>query len=96
MVKVYAVALALGFIALIVVVMGGALAENLGRTDPGERIGPSGRAVIGAVTGFGIGGMGAEFSPLDFSWQVAFLIAVLAAALGIGWVRYSDRRGVES
>jgi len=91
MIKVYSIALALGFIALLVIILGGALAENLGREDrdPGVRIGPVGKMVVGAVIGFGMGGMSAEFSPLDLSWQVSLLIAIGAAIVSGLWVRYS-------
>lgn len=94
MVKVYSVALALGVVALIVVLFGGALAENLGRVerDPGERLGLGGKSAIGALIGFGMGGLSAEFSPLDLSWPVALLISVGAALLSVFWVRYAVRR----
>jgi hypothetical protein len=91
MVVVYAFSLALGFVALLVIVMGGTLTENLGRDDrdPGVRIGQRGRFVVGGVLGFGIGGMAAEFSPLDFTWPIALVAACLAALLGLLWVRYA-------
>lgn len=91
MVVVYAVSLGVGFVALLVLVMGGTLAENLGREDrdPGVRIGHRGRLVVGGVLGFGIGGMAAEFSPLDFTWPVALVIACVAAFVGVLWVRYA-------
>ena len=91
MVVVYAFSLALGFVALLVIVMGGTLAENLGRAnrDPGVRLGRRGRLMVGGVLGFGIGGMAAEFSPLDFTWPVALVIACAAAFLGVLWVRYA-------
>lgn len=93
MVKVYAVALAAGIIGLLVVILGGALAENLGRADkdPGERFGTTGKAVVGALVGFGMGGMSAEFSPLDFTWPVSLAIAGVAAVLSVFWVRYAVR-----
>lgn len=93
MIKVYAVLLVLGFIAILIIVMGGALAENLGRSDrdPGEVIGDKGRSVVGSVLGFSMGGMAAEFSPLDFSWQVALIIALVAGVIGALWVRYATR-----
>jgi len=89
MVKVYAVALALGVVGLIVFILGGAFAENVGREDrdPGVRFGLKGKVTVGAVVGFGMGGMSAEFSPLDLSWPVALAIAVAAAALSAYWVR---------
>lgn len=94
MVKVYAITLVLGIVGLLVVVMGGAFAENVGHPerDPGERIGLRGKAIIGAMVGFGMGGMSAEFSPLDISWQVALLLAIAAAGLSALWVRYSVRQ----
>lgn len=98
MVVVYASSLALGFISLLVVVMGGTLAENLGRgdRDPGERIGSGGRLITGGVLGFGIGGMAAEFSPLDFAWPVGLVIAFAGALLGLLWVRYATGSGTRS
>jgi hypothetical protein len=94
MIKVYAVALTIGVIGLIVVILGGALAENLGRPDrdPGARLGDRGRMGLGGLLGFGMGGMASEFSPLGFGWQVSLLIAMGAAAVSAFWVRYSLRR----
>lgn len=94
MVKVYAVALGVGVVALIVVLFGGALAENLGRAerDPGERLGAPGKSAIGALVGFGMGGLSAEFSPLDLVWPVSLLISVAAALLSVLWVRYAVRQ----
>ncbi len=95
MVVFYATSLAVGFLALLLILMGGTLAENLGREnrDPGVRIGQSGRLVVGGVLGFGIGGMAAEFSPLDLSWPVALVAALVAAFLGVLWVRYATGMG---
>lgn len=91
MVKVYAVALALGVVALLVVLFGGALAENLGRAerDPGEWLGVNGKSAIGGIIGFGMGGLSAEFSPLDFGWPVALAISAAAALISVIWVRYA-------
>lgn len=91
MIKVYAVCLALGILGLIVAIFGSAIAENLDRPDldPGERFGVTGKAVVGALAGFGMGGMSAEFSPLDLSWQVSLVIALVAAGLSIYWIRYA-------
>jgi hypothetical protein len=91
MVVVYAFSLTVGFVALLMIVMGGTLAENLEREnrDPGVRMGQRGRLLVGGVLGFGIGGMAAEFSPLDFTWAVALVIACVAAFLGMLWVRYA-------
>lgn len=91
MVKVYAVVLVLGIVGLLVYILGGTLAENLGREEggPDARFGLDGKLAVGAAIGFGMGGMSAEFSPLDLSWPVALLIALVAAALSVLWVRYS-------
>jgi hypothetical protein len=98
MVIVYSVMLALGFVALLVIVMGGTLAENLGREDrdPGSRIGARGRLLVGGVLGFGIGGMAAEFSPLNFNWPVALAIAVVAGSVGAFWVKYATGNSAQS
>ncbi len=90
-VKVYAVILVIGIVGLVVLLLGGALAENTGHSarDPGVRIGLGGKSLIGAAIGFGMGGMSAEFSPLDLSWQIALLIALIAAVLSVVWVRYA-------
>jgi hypothetical protein len=49
---------------------------------------------VGALIGFGMGGMSAEFSPIDLSWQVCLLIAAAAALLSVFWVRYATRTEV--
>lgn len=91
MVKVYAIVLAVGIVALLALILGGAFASNTGHEDrdPGERFGLAGKMGVGAALGFGMGGMSAEFSPLDLSWPVALLIAVVAALLSMFWVRYA-------
>jgi hypothetical protein len=91
MIKFYAVSLALGVLGLIMAIFGGALAENLGRPgwDPGERFGLRGKQVVGALAGFGMGGMSAEYSPLDLVWPASLAIALVAAGLSIYWVRYA-------
>lgn len=93
MVKVYAITLAIGFVGMLVLIFGGALAENLGKPhrDPGERFGTAGKVVAGTLIGFGMGGMSAEFSPLDLTWGVALVIAVIAAVLSALWVRFAVR-----
>lgn len=93
MVKIYGVLLALGSLSLLIVIFGGTLAENLGRPDkdPNLLLGNRGRIVFGGILGFSMGGMAAEFSPLDFSWPVALLIASGAAALGAIWVGYASK-----
>ena len=93
MVTVYAIALTVGVLALLWIILGGALAENLGRAekDPGTRLGLTGKSVVGAVSGFGMGGMAAEFSPLGFSTLVSALLAVAGALAGFAGVRYMAR-----
>ena len=90
-VKVYAVSLVIGVVGLLVVVLGGAFAENVGREerDPGRLIGVRGKSIVGGLVGFGMGGMSAEFSPLDFSWPIAFVLALVALVGSIFWVRYA-------
>lgn len=94
MIKVYAISLVLGIVGIIVAIFGGALAENLGRPDmdPGSRFGLTPKTTVGALAGFGMGGMSAEFSPLDFRWEVSLLVALIAALLAVVWVRYSVTR----
>lgn len=86
MVKVYAVVLVLGVVALLAWIVARALAVNVDRPgiDPEERFGTSGRRVVAAMVGFGMGGMSAEFSPLDLTWPVALLLALMAGS-GLAW-----------
>jgi hypothetical protein len=53
------------------------------------RFGLRAKEIVGATIGFGMGGMSAEFSPLELSWQLSLLIALGAAALSVFWVRYA-------
>jgi hypothetical protein len=93
MVKFYSVALVLGVIGLIVVILGGTFAENVGREDrdPGRRIGRGGRATIAGLVGFGMAGISAEFSTLDLGWPAALGVAIAGAAAGALWAWYSSR-----
>jgi glucose uptake protein GlcU len=93
MVKFYSIALALGVIGLVVVILGGAFAENVDREerDPGRQIGRGGRAAIGALVGFGMAGLSAEFSTLDLTWQIALLVAAVGAVAGAFWAWYASR-----
>ena len=47
--------------------------------------------VIGALVGFGMGGLSAEFAPQDFTWQVALVLGVLGGVGAALWVRYASR-----
>ena len=93
MVKVYAVVLAIGFLGLVAILFSGTLAENTSspKRDLNQRIGPKGRSLVGLILGFGMGGMAAEFSPLDLSWQVALALAGVGGLVGLAWVRFSER-----
>ncbi len=89
MVKVYAVALVVGISALIAWIFSVYLGNERPQLDPDRRFGLRGRRLVAALVGFGIAGMSAEFSPRDFSWPLALLLAVLgagAAAWYAGWV----------
>ncbi len=94
MITVYAISLAIGFVGLLLAVFGAALAENMHRPnlDIFEKLGPKSQRVVGAVAGFGMGGMAAEFSPVGFGTGVSLLIALGAAALAIFWVRYATEQ----
>lgn len=93
MIKVYAVLLSLGVIGLVVVIFVGARPPPSGEgSDQGRMSGDVSKTTLAAVLGFGMGGMSAEFSPLGLTWQVSLVVAVLAAAASVLWVRYSLRR----
>jgi hypothetical protein len=91
MVQVYAVVLAIGVLSLIWWLFSATMAESAGRAawDPATRFGSRGKLAIGAMIGFGMGGLSAEFAPIDLEWPVALAIAVVAALLSIYWVRYA-------
>jgi glucose uptake protein GlcU len=95
MVKIYSIALALGFVGLLVVILGGAFADNLGREkdDPSRSLGVIGRSVIGGLVGFGMAGLSAEFSTFDLTWQAALVVAALGALVGALWAGYASREG---
>lgn len=100
MVKVYAVVLALGVVALLGWIMSHAFASNVGRPslDPEERFGVPGRRAVAALVGFGMAGMSAEFSPRDIAWPLAVLLALAgagAAAWYAGWVDSGEGAGAE-
>ena len=94
MIKVYAVVLVLGILALISWIFLNVLAGNLRRPslDPEERLGVPGRRVVAGAVGLGMAGMSAEYSPLDLSWPVALVMAVAGAA-GAAW--YAGKVGLD-
>lgn len=92
MVKVYAIVLAASALGLVVLLIGGAWADNAGKRLFEEPRATRVKTVVAAGAGFGMAGMSAEFSPLDFSWPVALAIAALAAVASVAWVRYAIRQ----
>lgn len=93
MVKVYAVVLAAGVVALITWVFltylgGSGTSRRL--PDPEQRFGRAGRRVVGAMVGFGMAGMSAEFSPRDLSWVGALALALGGGALASWYAGRSD------
>ncbi|HKX75260.1 MAG TPA: hypothetical protein VJR05_07705 [Acidimicrobiia bacterium] len=97
MVKVYAIVLAIGVLALIFWIFARSLAVNVpawSRVDPEGRWGVKGRRVVAGMVGFGMAGMSAEFSPRDLSWPLALILALAGAAAAVwyaGWVDRADR-----
>jgi hypothetical protein len=93
-VKVYAMVLVLGVLGLIVLIVGDALAENLDRPglSPSNRLGKRAVPIVAAGLGFGMGGMSAEFAPVEISWPFALLIALVAAIGAVVWAHYARGR----
>jgi hypothetical protein len=98
-VKVYAVTLAVGVVALIgwifLTYLGGNVATAR-RFDPEARFGKPGRRIVGALVGFGMAGMSAEFSPRDISWPVALLLAGAGGAVAAWYAGWADSGQVSS
>lgn len=94
MVKVYAVVLAVGVVALIAWIFVrylGGNAPSLQRFDPETRLGRRGRQVVAALVGFGMAGMSAEFSPRAITWPVALVLAMLGAGAAVWYAGWVDR-----
>ena len=93
MVKVYAVGLVVGVVALFAWVIARAFAVNIERPsiDPEERFGVRGRRVVAAMVGFGMAGMSAEFSPLGIPWPLALALALLGAAAAVWYAGCAGR-----
>lgn len=93
MVKVYAVVLVVGVVALVGWIFARALSLNVDRPsiDPERRFGTGGRRLVAALVGFGMGGMSAEFSPLGIPWPVSLALAILAAAVLAWYAGWVDR-----
>ena len=95
MIKVYAVVLVVGIVALIAWIFLTVLAGNLGRPrlDPEHRFGVPWRRVVAAAVGFGMAGMSAEYSPLGIEWPLALMLAVVG---GVAAAWYAGRVGLEA
>lgn len=93
MVKVYAIVLSVGIVALFGWIITSAFAVNIERPslDPEQRFGVPGRRVVAGMVGFGMAGMSAEFSPLGIAWPVALVLAVLGAAGAVWYAGWVDR-----
>ena len=78
----YAVAVALGTVAVIAWVAFGVIGTadvGGGTLDPEARLGPTGRAAVAGVTGFGMAGMSATFA--GWNGVLALAAAVVGAAV---------------
>jgi hypothetical protein len=82
MIRVYAVVLVVGLIALVAWILAHALYSDSDRDrfDPESRFGVPGRRVVAGLVGFSMAGLSAEFSPRDLSWPLALALAVVGAA----------------
>ena len=91
---VYGISLVIGILLLIAWILVGGISEaNDGRpVHPDDRFGATGRAVAGALTAFGIGGLSASFC----GWPtVAALAASVGAAIVFGIYAYRFDPGEE-
>ena len=86
MVRVYAIVLVIGLIALVAWILAHSVVAGSARAslDPEERFGIAGRSVVAGLVGFSMAGLSAEFSPREISWPVALVLAVIGAAV-LAW-----------
>lgn len=86
MVRVYAIALVIGLIALVTWILAHSVNAGSGRDrlDPEERFGIPGRRVVAGLVGFSMAGLSAEFSPRDISWPVALVLAIIGGGV-LAW-----------
>ena len=86
MVRVYAVVLVVGLIALVAWILAHTVFAESEREhlDPEERFGVPGRRVVAGSVGFAMAGLSAEFSPRDIGWPVALVLAVIGGAV-LAW-----------
>ena len=77
MIRVYAVVLVVGLIALVAWILAHALYSDSDRDrfDPESRFGVPGRRVVAGLVGFSMAGLSAEFSPRDLSWPLALAVS---------------------
>jgi hypothetical protein len=93
MVKVYAVVLVVGLVALIAWILAHVASDGPDSRigDPEARFGVAGRRVVAGFVGFAMAGLSAEFSPRDLSWPVGLALAAVGAA-AMAW--YVGRRAL--
>lgn len=86
MVRIYAVVLVIGLIALVAWILAHTVFADSprARLDPEARFGIPGRRVVAGLVGFSMAGLSAEFSPRDLSWPVALILALVGAAV-LAW-----------
>lgn len=95
MVAVYAIALAVGVLALLVWIALRGVAANVPaweNSDPEQRFGMGGRRVVAGLVGFGLAGLSAEFSPRDLTWPLALALALLGAGAAVWYTGWADRK----
>lgn len=85
---VYGISLVVGILGLVTWILWGGFSEaNDGRPrHPDDRFGPTGRAVVAALTAFGMGGLSASFG----GWPTAAAVAAAALA-GVVFAVYAYR-----
>lgn len=86
MVRVYAIVLIVGLLALIAWILIHAVASTPGSRlpDPETRFGVPGRRLVAGLVGFSMAGLSAEFSPRDIGWPLALLLAILGGGV-LAW-----------
>lgn len=92
MVKVYALVLSSGAVALVAWILLRTLAVSVANPafDPEVRLGGWGRRLVAAAVAFGMAGMSAEFSPRRLSWPVGLTLATGAAVVAAWYVGRTD------
>lgn len=85
MVALYAVATVAGLVSLTGWILAASFESSF---DPETRFGVGGRRFVAGVTGFGLGGMAAAYSPLDLNAGVEMVAALVGAGVAVwyaGW-----------